>query len=181
MRRLKYETELLQIIILDPEDAENPIVQQEQYQTLTMPNLEKTEAVEFLKRILYLERKTEFVRGIDLENHKVVQIWEQMGFPDKKAFQIANQLSKKRQLIDIANEMESRRQMEALGANRSQVNIETTLASSTVIGQMKRAGEPLLNDLIFFLTLCPHGLGLTEVGIVLKRLLATYKDIDEFE
>lgn len=55
-----------------------------------MHNLEKPEALELLRRILFLERKTEFLRGIDLENHKVVRVWERMGFPDKEAFHIAN-------------------------------------------------------------------------------------------
>lgn len=54
-----------------------------------MENMEKPEAIEFLKRILYLERKMEFLRGIDLDNHKIIQVWEQMGFPDKEAYHIA--------------------------------------------------------------------------------------------
>ena len=55
-----------------------------------MRNMEKPEALEFLKRILFLEKKMEFLRGIDLETHKVVRVWERMGFPDKEAFHIAN-------------------------------------------------------------------------------------------
>ena len=36
--------------------------------------------------------------------------------------------------------------------------------------QMYDLREKLLNDLILFLTLCPNGLGLTEVAIVLQML-----------
>jgi hypothetical protein len=34
---------------------------------------------------------------------------------------------------------------------------------------MGRSGEKLLNDLIIFLTVCPQGLCLTEVKLVLKK------------
>ena len=50
----------------------------------------------------------EFVRGIDLETHKIIQMWEKINFGDKEAFRIVNQLSKRRKLIDIANDMEKR-------------------------------------------------------------------------
>ena len=35
---------------------------------------------------------------------------------------------------------------------------------------MVRSGEKLLNDLVIFLVVCPHGLGLTEISIVLKMI-----------
>ena len=35
---------------------------------------------------------------------------------------------------------------------------------------MLQAKEKLFNDLIIFLTVCPNGLGLTEVEIVLRML-----------
>ena len=44
---------------------------------------------------------------------------------------------------------------------------------------MVLAGEKLLNDLILFLTLCPNGLGLKEVEIVLHMLPST--ELDEIE
>ena len=34
--------------------------------------MNKEEAIEFLKRLLYLENKMEYIRDIDLENHKVI-------------------------------------------------------------------------------------------------------------
>ena len=72
------------------EAQRNNIFLQEEFPMLTMQNMEKTEAIEFLKRLLYLERKTEFLRGIDLETHKVIQMWEKSQFADKEAFRIVN-------------------------------------------------------------------------------------------
>ena len=50
-----------------------------------------------------------------------------------------------------------------------QSGVDTTLDSLTVITQMVKADEKLLNYLIIFLTMCPHGLGLTEIEILLRR------------
>ena len=52
----------------------------------------------------------------------------------------------------------------------SQVDIDTARSSWTVLGQMWQSKEKLFNDLIIFLTVCPSGLGLTEVEIVLHML-----------
>ena len=49
------------------------------------------------------------------------------------------------------------------------MGVDTTLSSYTVLTQMVRSGEKLLNDLIIFLTVCPQGLCLSEVEIVLKK------------
>lgn len=58
--------------------------------------------------------------------------------------------------------------MNAMDQSKQQVGIETTLSSFTVINLMIRTNEKLLNDLIIFLTICPQGLGMTELVIVLK-------------
>lgn len=130
----------------------------------------KKEAVEFLKRILYIERKTELVRGINLETHKVIDMWERMNFLDREAFRIAASLNKRRKLMDIANDMERRLSIDAIkDDSQKQVGVDTTLYSFTVLTQMVRSGEKLLNDLILFLTLCPNGLDLTEINILLNK------------
>ena len=33
----------------------------------------------------------EFIRGIDLESHKVIEMWERINFADKEAFRIVNE------------------------------------------------------------------------------------------
>ena len=71
-----------------------------------MTYMERPEAIEFLKRILYIERKNELVRGINLDNHKVIDMWQRMNFLDNEAFRISGGLNKRRKLIDIANDME---------------------------------------------------------------------------
>ena len=169
VKRLKYNCELHFILIVESKEAQrNNIFSQEEFPMLTMQNMEKTEAIEFLKRLLYLERKTEFLRGIDLETHKVIQMWEKSQFADKEAFRIVNQLTKRRKLIDIANDMEKRQSIS--DPNQAQVDVDTALSSFTVLQQMWQAKEKLFNDFIIFLTVCPSGLGLTEVEIVLRML-----------
>jgi len=79
-----------------------------------MDYMEKKQAIEFLKRIIFIERKTEFIRGINLEKHKLIDIWEKMKFVDNEAFQISHSLSKRNKLIDIANAMEQRLSMNAM-------------------------------------------------------------------
>ena len=143
-----------------------------------MMSLKKPEAIDFLKRIMYLEKKMEFIRDIDLETHKIVNVWERMGFPDKHAFHIVNQLSKKRGLLDIADEMDNEMKMDF---DRFHTVGPEILSSNQVLMQMhdlSLAGESLLNDFIFFLTLCPHGLGLTEAEIVMSMIPSK---LDEFE
>ena len=132
--------------------------------------MSKKEAIEFLKRILYIERKNEFVKGIDLEKHKVIEMWERMKFLDNEAFRISSSLNKRRKLLDIANDMEQRLSMSAIKDNsQKHVGVDTTLFSFTVLTQMVRSGEKLLNDLIIFLTLCPNGLDLDQIQILFKR------------
>ena len=43
-----------------------------------MHYMKKPEAVEFLRRLLYLERKSDHIRGIDLEQHKLIEQWERI-------------------------------------------------------------------------------------------------------
>ena len=53
--------------------------------------------------------------------------------------------------------------MDDICAENAQVGVDTQMSSYTVLTQMVRAGEKLMNDLIIFLTVCPNGLGLTEI------------------
>ena len=53
--------------------------------------------------------------------------------------------------------------------SQKHVGVDTTLFSFTVLTQMVRSGEKLLNDLIIFLTACPHGLDLAEIQILLLK------------
>jgi hypothetical protein len=94
-----------------------------------------------------------------------------MNFHDNEGFKISARLSKRCKLIDIANDMERRLTMNLLNDNSQvKVGIDTTLSSYTVLTQMVRSGEKLLNDFIIFLTVLPQGLCLTEAKIVLKMI-----------
>ena len=70
--------------------------------------LTRTEAVELLQRIIYIEGKQALVKGINLETHKVIDMWEKLNFIDNEGFNISGRLSKRRKLIDIANDMQKR-------------------------------------------------------------------------
>ena len=73
-----------------------------------MKYLTKDEAVEMLKRILFIERKTQLIRGINLDDHEVIEMWRRMNFLDREAFRIASCLNQRRQLLEIAYDMEKR-------------------------------------------------------------------------
>ena len=110
------------------------------------------------------------MRGIDLEKHKVVDVWERMNFLDNEAFRISASLNKRSKLLDIANEMEQRLRINEINSDEnSVVGVDTTLFSLRAQTQMARSGEKLMNDLIIFLTICPNGLDLFEIEILLKR------------
>lgn len=95
-----------------------------------MKFLEKPEAIEMIKRIFYIERKMEYIRGIDLESHKVIDMWERMNFKDEEGFKIVRSLSKRRSLIEIANDMERRSKGSLLTSNsQSHIQVDTTLMS----------------------------------------------------
>ena len=53
---------------------------------------------------------------------------------------------------------------------RSDINVKTTLSSYNLLAKMVRVNEKLLNDLIIFLTLCPLGLGITEIEVLLNMI-----------
>ena len=78
-----------------------------------MNYLTRKEAVDLLKRILFIERKTQLIRGIDLDSHKVIEMWERMNFLDREAFRIASCLNKRRKLLEIADDMDKRLQIDA--------------------------------------------------------------------
>ena len=105
---------------------------------IELVGLQKNEAIDFLKRLLFLEKKMEFIRDIDIENHKIVNVWERMGFPDKQAFYIVNQLSKRRGLMEIADEMDNELKMEQ---DRFHSASPEFLSSNHVLEQMKELKE----------------------------------------
>lgn len=159
------------ILVLEEKEANDHMSQDNNIPIMYMKFLEKPEAIEMIKRIFYIERKMEYVRGIDLESHKVIDMWEKMNFKDEEGFKIVKSLSKRRSLIDIANDMESRLKRNLISSNpQSHIEIDTFKLSQTVLIQMDRSGEKLLNDLIFFLTICPSGLILPEIEILLNML-----------
>ena len=53
---------------------------------VTMDYMNRKQAIDFLKRILYLERKSEHVKGLDLDTHKIIDMWERINFIDNEAF-----------------------------------------------------------------------------------------------
>jgi len=166
LTQLQNNTELHMILVMNEERANDEMFRS--HRLVKMNFMERSEAIEFLRRILYIERKTELFRGDKLENHKVIEMWGKMNFADNEAFSIAHLLSKNMRLIDIANDMERRLTIKGIDQSQQQVGLETTLGSLSIVTLMVRSSEKLLNDLIIFLTVCPNGLGLTEVEIVLS-------------
>ena len=75
---------------------------------VAMTYLKRHQAIELLKRVLYLERKMEFVRGENLDDSNVINLWEKMNFVDNEAFAIARRLSKQRKLADVVKDMQKR-------------------------------------------------------------------------
>ena len=93
----------------------------------------KPEAIEYIRRIFYVERKMEYLKNIDLESHKVIEMWEKLNFRDEEGHKIVRSLSKRRSLVDIANDMERHMQGKQANANSSHVEVDTTLMSQTVL------------------------------------------------
>ena len=168
IEKLSFNTELRLILVLAEKDANGTDFQDRSIPMVSMSYMKKPEAIEFLKRIFYIENKTELVKGINLETHKVIDMWERMNFVDNEAFNISRGLSKRRNLTTIANDMEKKLKVnDNNDPAQQQVDRETSLSSLSVLQQMVSSSEKLLNDLIIFLTVCPYGLGLAEVQIVL--------------
>ena len=111
VEKLSYATELRLVLVMEEKEAEEHMEQDNNTPVVRMTYMERAEAVEFLKRILFIERKTELVRGINIDNHKVIDVWERMNFIDNEAFRISGSLNKRRKLIDIANDMEHKLSM----------------------------------------------------------------------
>ena len=110
----------------------------------------------------------------------MIEVWQKYNFADKEAFRIAARLSGRESLTYIANDMEKRLLMSELNENGTKEGINTALISNSVVEQLarnSRKGDKLLNDLIIFLTVCPNGLGLTEIEIVL-RMIPSELDMD---
>lgn len=108
VEKLQYNTELRLILAVRDNEAPDLMLHDNTIPQVTLKNMTRPEAIEALKRILFIERKTEFVKGINLDLHKVIDIWERMNFHDNEGFNISARLSKRRKLIDIANDMEKR-------------------------------------------------------------------------
>ena len=58
--------------------------------------------------MLLVQGKSELVKKVNLETHKVIDMWQKMNFADNWAQTIAQRISKKCSLMDIANDMEWR-------------------------------------------------------------------------
>ena len=96
------------------------------------------------------------MRGDKIEKHKVIDVWERHNFDDDLAFSISKKLSEKMKLLNIAEEMESRLMLNQGGIMTERlVSQDTTISTLSVVSQMTKSGEKLLNDMIFFMTLCP--------------------------
>ena len=55
-------------------------------------------------------------------------------------------------------------------------DVKTFLDGFSVTKKMTQANEELLNNLILFLTMCPKGLNLDEIQLVLESLPSTLTD-----
>lgn len=107
----------------------------------------------------------------------MIDVWERYNFNDDIAFQISKKLSKSMTLLEIAQDMEKRLFLNQGDSSTTKlVSQDTTISSLFVVIQMAKSGEKLLNDLIIFLTMCPQGLCLTELQILLKRFPTSLPD-----
>ena len=72
---------------------------------MEVKRLTKEEAVNFLKRVLIIEHKYEFVKTQDLFAHPIIDQWEKMNFEDAFPFEISRNLSAKKNLNDYSREV----------------------------------------------------------------------------
>ena len=117
VHKLSWNTELRLILVIDQKEANNNIFEDTFIPVVNLNYLTRTEAVELLQRIIYIEGKTALVKGINLETHKVMDMWEKLNFIDNEGFNISGRLSKRRKLIDIANDMQKRRALHQIDEN----------------------------------------------------------------
>ena len=102
------------ILVLEENEINQQLTEEDSVPVLKMTYMQKKQAIDFLKRILYVEGKNALIRGVDLENHKVIEMWERMNFLDCEAFRISGSLNRRRKLLEIANDMEQRLKMKAI-------------------------------------------------------------------
>ena len=67
VEKLQYGTELRIIMAMPEHEAQDIILHDNTIPHIVMRNMTRPEAIETLKRILFIERKTEFVKGINLD------------------------------------------------------------------------------------------------------------------
>lgn len=72
INKLSFHTELRWILVLEENATNQQMLQQDALDVLKMTYLTKSQAVDLLKRILYVEGKTALIKGVDLESHKVI-------------------------------------------------------------------------------------------------------------
>ena len=75
------------------------------YETVEVKRLSKDEAVNFLKRVLQIERKYEFVKTQDLAAHPIIGHWEKLLFEDKFAFDVSRNLNENKDLNQYMAEL----------------------------------------------------------------------------
>ena len=67
IEKLQYGTELRLIIAVHKDEAHDLMLHNNSIPHIVLRNMTRPEAIETLKRILFIERKIEFVKGINLD------------------------------------------------------------------------------------------------------------------
>ena len=136
IKSLQYNTELRVILIFHPKDFEMVEAkwQDKSVPIIKLENLARSDAIEWLKRVIYVSGKSGFVRGDKIERHKIIDVWERHNFDDDLAFSISKKLSEKMKLLNIAEEMESRLMLNQGGIMTERlVSQDTTISTLSVV------------------------------------------------
>lgn len=73
--KLHLNTQLVLIIVIKEHNYQDlaDLPKAEMFTEVRMEFMKKKEAIEFLERLIFIEKKTQFVRNIDFETHKLIE------------------------------------------------------------------------------------------------------------
>jgi glycine betaine/choline ABC-type transport system substrate-binding protein len=87
-----------------------------------------------------VEKKWDLVKRYDLSKHRIMDIWEKMNFSDDYAFHLSRMLTTKKNLDQIADEIEHVK-FKQTGTEKTQVvDTRVILACSTICMQLVNLG-----------------------------------------
>ena len=138
---LHINTENIRVIIVMTKFLEDLLmVLPAQSEIVELNFLTRKEALEFLTRVFQVEKKWDLVKRYDLAKHRIMDIWENMNFSDDYAFHLSRMLTTKKNLDQIADEIEHVK-FKQTGTEKTQVvDTRVILACSTICMQLVNLG-----------------------------------------